>query len=80
MFRHWLGELDLTSRFKRLFVLEKNKPCIISDRRLEDIRSWDLRRVLRGGVEQSQLDDLLNLLIEVHISDEDDVGFGLTSF
>ncbi|GKE06145.1 hypothetical protein Tco_1398163 [Tanacetum coccineum] len=58
----WLGDAPLCSRFNRLFHLEKNQNCLIRDRIINGLWTWDLRRPVNGG---RALADLNNLLMDI---------------
>ncbi|GJW06190.1 RNA-directed DNA polymerase, eukaryota, reverse transcriptase zinc-binding domain protein [Tanacetum coccineum] len=58
----WLGDAPLCSRFNRLFHLEKNQNCLIRDRIVNGLWTWDWRRPVNGG---RALADLNNLLMDI---------------
>lgn len=61
----WTGELPLTFRFSRLFVVELNKNCFIKDKITFSCRSlslvWEWRHSPRGR-EISEFEELLLIL------------------
>ncbi|GJX40150.1 hypothetical protein Tco_0255140 [Tanacetum coccineum] len=63
---NWIGPSDLKSLYPRLFALETNKECRISDRcfTLNGLTHhvWAWRRVVRDGHKMDQLRDLLGLI------------------
>ena len=73
---HWLGNSTLGSLFPRLFSLEAFKECKVSDRCNllygPKSRTWNWRRPIRGGREQTQFQDLLLLLQDVDTNDNPD--------
>ncbi|GJS78902.1 RNA-directed DNA polymerase, eukaryota, reverse transcriptase zinc-binding domain protein [Tanacetum coccineum] len=73
---NWLGNYTLRSLFPRLFSLEAFKECKVSDRcnllHGPKSRTWNWRRPIRGGLEQSQLLDLLLLLRDVNTNNTPD--------
>ncbi|GJX87694.1 RNA-directed DNA polymerase, eukaryota, reverse transcriptase zinc-binding domain protein, partial [Tanacetum coccineum] len=58
----WLGDAPLCSRFNRLFHLENNQNCLIRDRIINGLWTWDWRRPVNGG---RALADLNNLLMDI---------------
>ncbi|GKA86613.1 hypothetical protein Tco_0808324 [Tanacetum coccineum] len=64
----WLGNSALKEAFPRLFLLETNSFCSLSDRCLglkgPHQFNWAWRREVRSGVEQAQLNSLVDLLKE----------------
>ncbi|GJZ47554.1 RNA-directed DNA polymerase, eukaryota [Tanacetum coccineum] len=68
----WVDNQPLKDRFNRLFYLESNKSCMINERLLSDSWRWEWRRHIRGGREQEQLQQLLDLLQNVELSDDMD--------
>ncbi|GKC33112.1 RNA-directed DNA polymerase, eukaryota, reverse transcriptase zinc-binding domain protein [Tanacetum coccineum] len=60
----WIGETPLFDRFPRLFALESLQDCRVSDRCSLGpfTRNWAWRRNVRSGSEESQLNNLLDLL------------------
>ncbi|XP_071718424.1 uncharacterized protein [Rutidosis leptorrhynchoides] len=58
-FDKWLNGSSPKICFPRLFALESDKFCKVSDRRLQDGWSWNWRRQIRSGTESHQLNDLL---------------------
>ncbi|GJY53799.1 hypothetical protein Tco_0445463 [Tanacetum coccineum] len=64
----WIGETPLFDRFPRLFALESLQDCKVSDRCNLNFgpftRNWAWRMNVRSGSEESQLNNLLDLLKE----------------
>lgn len=60
----------LKDKFRRLYALALDKECLISQRRVNLESVWDWRRPLRGGIEDSQLGDLINILCDYNFSNE----------
>ncbi|GJT73341.1 RNA-directed DNA polymerase, eukaryota [Tanacetum coccineum] len=67
----WIGDSRLFLAFPRLYALENNKDCIVAVKMNDPFMS-SLRRDLRGGVESTQLSQLLVLLDTVVLSNTDD--------
>ncbi|XP_076895068.1 uncharacterized protein LOC143547554 [Bidens hawaiensis] len=68
----WIGDSSLCSRFPRLFDLEVNKNCLLKEKLFNSVWVWNWRRRPRGGVEDTQLEELISLLDSVSLSDPDD--------
>ncbi|GJZ00491.1 RNA-directed DNA polymerase, eukaryota [Tanacetum coccineum] len=62
--KSWCGGRSLKEKFPRVYALEVNKSCTVSQRiNIEDWPSM-LRRSPRGGAESNQLDELLELRLD----------------
>ncbi|GJT14808.1 hypothetical protein Tco_0873514 [Tanacetum coccineum] len=72
----WLGNSALKEAFPRLFLLETNSFCSISERCLglngPHQFNWAWRRDVRSGLEQTQLNSLVVLLKDFSPSVEAD--------
>ncbi|GKC95336.1 hypothetical protein Tco_1160778 [Tanacetum coccineum] len=66
----WIDNQLLATRSPRLYVLETCKDANISNRWSPMGWSWSWRRMVRGGVEQSQLSDLTSLLVNFSCSED----------
>ncbi|GJY70827.1 RNA-directed DNA polymerase, eukaryota, reverse transcriptase zinc-binding domain protein [Tanacetum coccineum] len=73
----WCSSSPLKVRFPRIFMLETDKGSMVSNRL--NIHNWSsiLKRAPRGGIESSQLVDLLSAISAIILSDQPDswVGF-----
>ncbi|GJT09443.1 RNA-directed DNA polymerase, eukaryota [Tanacetum coccineum] len=59
----WLNGITLSSQYPRLYSLENYKDCFVSDKwNSGDGWIWSWRMHLRGGMEQSQFQDLMERL------------------
>ncbi|GJT61995.1 RNA-directed DNA polymerase, eukaryota, reverse transcriptase zinc-binding domain protein [Tanacetum coccineum] len=67
----WIGNSRLCLAFPRLYALENNKDCTVAVK-MNDPFVSSLRRDVRGGVEFTQLSQLLVLLDTVVLSNMDD--------
>ncbi|XP_071699921.1 uncharacterized protein [Rutidosis leptorrhynchoides] len=63
-----LGDTPLYIRFPRLFALESNKVGSVASHFSISEWLWEWRRAIRGGVEQSQFDQLSSLLSSISFS------------
>nr|GEV37938.1 hypothetical protein [Tanacetum cinerariifolium] len=63
----WLGDTQLRFLFPRIFALEMNKVCTVAEK-LHSSVDLSLRRPVRGGIEAHQLNQLLELLGSVVLS------------
>ena len=70
----WLGELPLYAKFPRLFSLELNRDALVASKINSSVVD-SFRRPPRGGVEQTQLSDLLDMLESVSLSQNNDRWF-----
>nr|XP_043639112.1 uncharacterized protein LOC122610185 [Erigeron canadensis] len=61
----WCGDSPLAARFPRLYALQLDKNCSISDCWDYMGCKWNWRRDIRSGCEQDQLNQLLGLLPSV---------------
>ncbi|PWA92456.1 RNA-directed DNA polymerase, eukaryota, Reverse transcriptase zinc-binding domain protein [Artemisia annua] len=68
----WVDNQPLKDRFNRLFYLESNKNCMINERWVDGSWRWEWRRQIRGGRGQEQLQQLLDLLQNMHLSNDMD--------
>ncbi|GKC20432.1 RNA-directed DNA polymerase, eukaryota, reverse transcriptase zinc-binding domain protein [Tanacetum coccineum] len=68
----WCSSSPLKVRFPRIFMLETDKGSMVSNRL--NIHNWSsiLRRAPRGGIESSQLVDLLSAISAINLSDQPD--------
>nr|GEX23420.1 RNA-directed DNA polymerase, eukaryota, reverse transcriptase zinc-binding domain protein [Tanacetum cinerariifolium]GEX43349.1 RNA-directed DNA polymerase, eukaryota, reverse transcriptase zinc-binding domain protein [Tanacetum cinerariifolium] len=62
------GDQPLKFRFPRLFALETNTLISMAERKMQGIGLASFRRHLRGGVESTQWEEMLELLDTVHLS------------
>ncbi|PWA69107.1 RNA-directed DNA polymerase, eukaryota, Reverse transcriptase zinc-binding domain protein [Artemisia annua] len=64
---NWIGESCLKSIYQRLYYLDNNKDCQIRDRvgssSDQHVYFWDWRRPIQDGPERTQLNGLLNMLL-----------------
>ncbi|GKC12718.1 RNA-directed DNA polymerase, eukaryota [Tanacetum coccineum] len=67
----WVGDSQLSLRFPRIYTLELNKDICVADK-LQSSVDLSLRRSVRGGVESHQLEQLLELLGLVILSNSCD--------
>ena len=67
----WVGDNQLSLRFPRIYALELNKDICVADK-LHCSVDLSLRRSVRGGVESHQLEQLLELLESVILSNSCD--------
>ncbi|KAI3825050.1 hypothetical protein L1987_06526 [Smallanthus sonchifolius] len=65
-------DYTLEKRFQILFYFERNKDCYLAERLECSIWHWDWRRYIRGGIEQQQLEELVDLLQCVSLFDKPD--------
>ena len=63
-----MGNQSLMVKFTRLFRLELDPLCFVGDRWSADGWSWSWRRPIRGGREETQYLELLDLIQHVHVS------------
>nr|GEY89368.1 RNA-directed DNA polymerase, eukaryota, reverse transcriptase zinc-binding domain protein [Tanacetum cinerariifolium] len=68
----WLGDTPLKYRFPRVYSLEVNKHVDVASKMSQVNLSASLRRCPRGGVEQSQMGELIALLNDVVLGVMDD--------
>ncbi|GKF88721.1 hypothetical protein Tco_0262684, partial [Tanacetum coccineum] len=68
----WCGDRPLKSQFPRIYMLDNDKGCTVTNRL--QINDWSLvlRRHPRGGVESCQFTSLLSAIWAVSISDQND--------
>ncbi|GKA23566.1 RNA-directed DNA polymerase, eukaryota [Tanacetum coccineum] len=66
-----LGDIPLERKFPRLFCLEANKDCLVRDK-WQNGWVWCWTRNFNGGVTGSQLDSLISMLVNVHLTDGND--------
>ncbi|GJR49569.1 RNA-directed DNA polymerase, eukaryota [Tanacetum coccineum] len=71
----WRGEMKLKHKFPRIYALELNKTISVADKLAQDNLSNTLRRCPRGGVESSQMGDLLSYMSDVVIGTTPDRWF-----
>ena len=67
----WVGDTQLSLRFPRIYALELNKDVCVAEK-LQSSVDLSLRRSVRGGVESHQLEQLLELLGSVTLSNSCD--------
>ncbi|GJX88120.1 hypothetical protein Tco_0340134 [Tanacetum coccineum] len=67
----WLGDIPLERKFPRLFCLEANKDCLVRDK-WQNGWVWCWTRNFNGGVTGSQLDSLISMLVNVHLTEGND--------
>ncbi|GJR18121.1 RNA-directed DNA polymerase, eukaryota, reverse transcriptase zinc-binding domain protein, partial [Tanacetum coccineum] len=65
----WRGETNLKSLYPRLFALESSKSITVASKLSQDSLWSSFRRVVRGGVEQAQLSQLITNLEGVTLGD-----------
>ncbi|PWA41950.1 RNA-directed DNA polymerase, eukaryota, Reverse transcriptase zinc-binding domain protein [Artemisia annua] len=68
----WWGDTFLKPRFPRVYLLDTERSSYVANR--VGLHDWSrvLRRVPRGGVEATQLEDLQSFIVDVVLSDQDD--------
>nr|GEV43230.1 hypothetical protein [Tanacetum cinerariifolium] len=66
----WVDNQSLKDRFNRLFYLESNKNCMINKCYLDGSWRKEWQRQIRGEREQEQLQQLLDLLQKLQLSDD----------
>ena len=67
----WLEDVPLNCKFPRVYALEENKQVSVGDKFNLGL-SASLRRLPRGGVESSQMDNLRHLVDGVALSHKSD--------
>ncbi|GJR41057.1 RNA-directed DNA polymerase, eukaryota, reverse transcriptase zinc-binding domain protein [Tanacetum coccineum] len=85
---HWLGSTTLQESFPLLYRLELNKNCLVCERTINSLLnnnvtvtsnvsrpsiSWTWRRSFRSEEELNEQNDLINLLVNLHLSNGSDV-------
>ena len=69
----WVGNLNLKYRFPRVFALEMNKDCMVSDRWHEEQWNWSWNRSMPiGGRTSQQFIELQNVLQNLEWSGNED--------
>ncbi|GKD55254.1 RNA-directed DNA polymerase, eukaryota, reverse transcriptase zinc-binding domain protein [Tanacetum coccineum] len=68
----WLGDETLCSRYNRLFRLDINENCLISDRYNDGRWDWQWHRPIASGRTESMLQSLLSELVNVNLSSSAD--------
>ncbi|GKE18849.1 RNA-directed DNA polymerase, eukaryota, partial [Tanacetum coccineum] len=59
----WLNGITLANQYTRLYSLETHKDCVVSEKwNSGDGWIWSWRRQIRGGIEQSQFQSLMERL------------------
>ncbi|GKC35756.1 hypothetical protein Tco_1048140, partial [Tanacetum coccineum] len=68
----WNGNLPLKVVFPRIYMFDTDRNCNIANR--VSLQDWNqvLRRIPRGGIDESQLADLKSLMGDVMLSDQND--------
>lgn len=59
-------------RFNRLYMLELNKSCYVSDRWENGVWKWNWRHECMRGMQEIQFLEMENLLHQMHIQDRND--------
>nr|GEU68392.1 hypothetical protein [Tanacetum cinerariifolium] len=68
----WWGDTCLKSLFSRVYLLDTDRSSSVANRVGHQDWGRVLRRVSRGGVEETQLADLQSFIVDVVLSDQDD--------
>ncbi|PWA41150.1 DNA-binding WRKY [Artemisia annua] len=72
----WIGDLNLANMFSRLYALEIDKDCSLSERLIRVGEtftwSWNWRRALRSGRERADFDQLMEVVRDVILSNVSD--------
>ncbi|GJT45843.1 RNA-directed DNA polymerase, eukaryota, reverse transcriptase zinc-binding domain protein [Tanacetum coccineum] len=68
----WNGGGTLMSRFNRLFHLDTNEDCLLSDRRVNDSWIWNWKRQIEGSRNEAALGSLVSDLGQVQLLDGPD--------
>ena len=66
----WNGNGTLMSRFNRLYHLDANSDCLLSNRRVNDSWVWNWKRQVEGSRNEAALDSLVSELGQVKLLDE----------
>ncbi|KAL4591853.1 hypothetical protein LXL04_004827 [Taraxacum kok-saghyz] len=69
---NWRAKGPLAATFPRMFALESNKNIMVADRINTEIGEWQRRRHPRGGREQEELKNLLDIIGSITLSDAKD--------
>ncbi|GJV97810.1 RNA-directed DNA polymerase, eukaryota [Tanacetum coccineum] len=70
----WIGDCRLCDKFPRLYALDVNKECSVTSK-MSDSFTSSFRRVIRGGIESTQLSDIMSILGLVILSSNEDRYF-----
>ncbi|GKE77969.1 RNA-directed DNA polymerase, eukaryota, partial [Tanacetum coccineum] len=70
----WIGDCRLCDKFPRLYALDVNKECSVMSK-MSDSFTSSFRRVIRGGIESTQLSDIMSILGSVILSSNEDTYF-----
>ncbi|GKB82716.1 RNA-directed DNA polymerase, eukaryota, reverse transcriptase zinc-binding domain protein [Tanacetum coccineum] len=68
----WMEEQPFCVRFNRLFRLELDPNCKVCERWGDGGWIWNWRRVVRGGIEQEQLENMLSILTDIQEQEGND--------
>ncbi|GKB80383.1 putative RNA-directed DNA polymerase, eukaryota, reverse transcriptase zinc-binding domain protein [Tanacetum coccineum] len=68
----WLGDEPLCSRYNRLFRLDINENCLLSERYIEGRWIWQWLSPIASGRTEAMLQSLITELAEVSLSSSDD--------
>nr|GEX95294.1 hypothetical protein [Tanacetum cinerariifolium] len=68
----WNGGGTLMSRFNRLFHLDTNEDCLLSDRRVNDSGIWNWKRQIEGSRNEAALGSFVSDLGQVQLLDGPD--------
>ncbi|GJY46340.1 putative RNA-directed DNA polymerase, eukaryota, reverse transcriptase zinc-binding domain protein [Tanacetum coccineum] len=68
----WCGVCPFKDLFPRIYALEENKSCTVTQRLIIDDWSSVLRRLPRGEAESSQFHDLMEVVRQVTLSSSND--------
>ncbi|GJX85135.1 hypothetical protein Tco_0335909 [Tanacetum coccineum] len=70
----WIGDCRLCDKFPHLYALDVNKECSVMSK-MSDSFTSSFRRVIRGGIESTQLSDIMSILGSVILSSNEDRYF-----
>ncbi|XP_071727693.1 uncharacterized protein [Rutidosis leptorrhynchoides] len=71
----WLEGTPLSSRFRRLYMLDTNHSCNVAAQFVSNNWIWHWRRPPRGGIESSLLVELMSLLANVNVLESPDYWY-----
>ncbi|GJV77025.1 RNA-directed DNA polymerase, eukaryota, reverse transcriptase zinc-binding domain protein [Tanacetum coccineum] len=68
----WNGNVTLMTKFNRLYHLDANDDCFLSDRRVNNSWVWDWKRQVLDSRNEATLEDLVSELGQVQLLDKPD--------
>ncbi|GJZ00484.1 hypothetical protein Tco_0517913 [Tanacetum coccineum] len=68
----WIGDQPLKDRYNRLFRLDLNEDCLISDTLIDGGMSWQWRKPIASGRSESMLHSLLSKVQHTTLSSSPD--------